>query len=130
MVAALAEGLADKWDSVGIFLGIPYKVIEVCRLEDTLDDRIQELTIAWIGRKYDVEAYGEPTWRGLVEAVAHKAGGFHRRLAAQLADNHPVLPGKYFPLQFLCFIPQFLSFISIEHLRPHKSRNTFLNRST
>ena len=93
-MAALAEGVADKWDSVGIFLGIPYKVIERCRLEDTLDERIQELTSAWIGRKYEVESYGEPSWRKLIEAIGHKAGGYHRRLASKLAADHPVLAGE------------------------------------
>ena len=97
----LLGDLADKWDSVGVFLGIPYKVIEVCKLEETLGGSVHELVAAWIGRKHDVDAYGEPSWRILVEAVAHKAGGYHRRLAARIAYDHPVVAGKsYFILNF------------------------------
>ena len=85
------EGVADKWDSVGIFLGIPYRLIVHCHLKDTLDEKMLELTNAWIGRKYEVETYGEPSWRKLVEAIAHEAGGYDKRFAAELANNHVVL---------------------------------------
>lgn len=101
VMTSLAENLADKWDSVGLFLGIPYKIIERCKQEDTLDDRMLELVTAWINRKYDVDDYEEPSWRSLVEAVAHKAGGYHRRLAAKLASDHPIVVGKVY---FICTI--------------------------
>lgn len=91
MVAELSEGVADRWDSVGIFLGIPYKVIERCRLEDTVEEKMMTLVSSWVGRKYDVEKFGQPSWRKLVEAVAHKSGGYHKRQATSLANNHPVI---------------------------------------
>jgi len=98
-VAAALADCPDKWDAVGLFLGIPFKVIEWCRLEDTLEERIREVVNAWLGRKYEVEHFGEPSWRKLVEAIAHKAGGYHKRLALKLAKDHPVFIGGSFQLE-------------------------------
>ena len=58
-----------------------------------------ELVNAWIGRKYEMEIFGEPSWRKLVEAIAHKAGGCHKRQALKLADDHPVFNGVPFQIE-------------------------------
>ena len=91
VAAALMEGVADRWDSVGIFLGIPYLVIEGCREEHTMEERMRAMVEAWVNRRYDVEKFGQPSWRKLVEAVAHKSGGSHIRQAEMLARNHPTI---------------------------------------
>ena len=94
VLAALADGIPGKWDSIGIYLGLPYKVIERCRLEDTLDEKIRSMVIAWVRGKYDVEKFGQPSWRKLVEAIAHKSGGYNKRLATNLAPKHPVMSSE------------------------------------
>lgn len=90
VVAALLNGVATNWVSVGLFLGIPYKLIEIFKLEDSLEESITKMVDAWLSRKYDVEVFGEPTWRKLAEAVASRSGGCHLRLAAEIARDHPL----------------------------------------
>lgn len=90
VIAALLNGVATNWVSIGLFLGIPYKLIEIFKLEDELKDKITKMVGAWLARKYDVEVFGEPTWRKVVEAVASRSGGCHHRLAAEIARDHPL----------------------------------------
>ncbi len=90
MVAYLLDGVASNWFSVGLFLGIPYKLLEIYKLEDSLEESIGMMVDAWLAGKQDVEAFGKPSWRKLVEAVASRSGGGHRRLAAEIAKAHPL----------------------------------------
>ena len=41
-----------------------------------------------------VERFGRPTWRRVVEAVEDKVGGKNPALAENIAGKHPV-PGKH-----------------------------------
>ena len=43
----------------------------------------------WLDRKYNVAKFGEPSWKTLVEAVAHKLGGYNNRVAGDIAKRHP-----------------------------------------
>ena len=85
------KGVADKWISIGLFLGVQYKDIKYFDDdEERLEDRITKMVEAWLGRKYDVEVYGEPSWRKLTEAIAARSGGDHLHLATTAAEEHPV----------------------------------------
>ena len=42
----------------------------------------------WLQREYDVEQYGPPSWRALVEAVADSAGGNDTDLAESIAEKY------------------------------------------
>lgn len=88
-IVALLDPVATHWDSIGIFLGIPYEDIQRWRLEHSIVDRLTRMVEGWLERKHDVEEFGEPTWRLLVEAVATMSGGNNQRLAAKIAKKHP-----------------------------------------
>ena len=45
--------------------------------------------LLWLKKKYNVEKFGPPTWRMLVEAVNKKTGGNNQELAKQIALSHP-----------------------------------------
>lgn len=90
VVAVILNGVASSWTAIGLFLGIPYKCIEIFKLEDTLDDQVSQMVGVWLGRKYECEVFGEPTWRKLAEAVAARSGGCHQRLASEIARDHPL----------------------------------------
>ena len=90
VVAYLMDGVAIHWESIGLFLGIPYKYIELFKLEDSLEDSVAKMVEAWLARKHDVGTFGEPTWRKLVEAVASRSGGGNQRLAANICKDHPL----------------------------------------
>lgn len=79
-----------RWFAVGLFLGIPYESMVLFRQCDNTKDSITKLVSAWIDRKYDVEACGEPSWRKLAEAVASRSGGEDCYLAENIIlREHP-----------------------------------------
>lgn len=92
--------VATCWASIGLFLGIPYKFIEVCKLEDSLEQSISTMVETWLRRKHDTTAFGEPTYRRLAEAVASRSGGGNLRLAEMIAKDHPLCYGGIFVLDF------------------------------
>ena len=53
--------------------------------EQALNDTLE----LWLQQKYNVERFGPPTWRMLVEAVDRKAGGNNHDLAKEIASDHP-----------------------------------------
>ena len=55
--------------------------------EQALNDVL--LRILWLKKEYNVERFGPPTWRMLVEAINKKTGGNNQELAKQIALNHP-----------------------------------------
>ena len=42
----------------------------------------------WLRRNYDVELFGEPTWRTVMKMVAHSAAGNNCALALNIAGRH------------------------------------------
>ena len=50
---------------------------------------LHDMLLLWLEKKYNVERFGPPTWRMLVEAVNEESGGDNQELAKQIALNHP-----------------------------------------
>ena len=50
---------------------------------------LNDVLLLWLAKQYNVEKFGPPTWRMLVEAVNKKSGGDNHELAKQIALNHP-----------------------------------------
>ena len=50
---------------------------------------LNEVLLLWLKKEYNVERFGPPTWRMLVEAVNKRSGGNNYELAKQIALNHP-----------------------------------------
>ena len=57
--------------------------------ESDHEQALNEVLLLWLKKEYDVERFGPPTWRMLVEAVNKKSGGNNYELAKQIALNHP-----------------------------------------
>ena len=49
---------------------------------------MSEVLKNWLRRNYNVERFGEPTWRAVVEVVAHSAAGDNCALALSIARKH------------------------------------------
>ena len=47
------------------------------------------MLLLWLNQKYNIERYGRPTWRMLVEAVDMKISGDNYELAERIASKHP-----------------------------------------
>ena len=52
------------------------------------DRALNDVLLLWLKKEYNVESFGPPTWRMLVEAVNKKSGGNNYELAKQIAQNH------------------------------------------
>ena len=50
---------------------------------------LNNVLLLWLKKKYNVERFGLPTWRMLVEAIDSKSGGDNQELAKQIALSHP-----------------------------------------
>ena len=76
-----------------------YNIGSCLRLKASLLDKIEnetkDLTTSlrkvisnWLRKNYNVKRFGEPTWKGLVEAVAASNGGNNIALAQRIAADH------------------------------------------
>lgn len=66
------------------------KAIREAQLKQSDDeDALNDVLLLWLHQKYNVERFGPPTWRMLVEAVDKKSGGNNHELAKKIASDHP-----------------------------------------
>ena len=49
---------------------------------------MDEVITEWLKRNYDVNRFGPPTWKALIDAVEHRAGGNNRAEAEEIASRH------------------------------------------
>ena len=63
-------------------------ILEVYPNESDAEQALYDILELWLQQKYNVERFGPPTWRMLVEAVDRKAGGNNHELAKKIASDH------------------------------------------
>ena len=75
---------------IGTRLKLMPSVLDVIRKEklDHAESLERVIDNGLIKKNYDTEKFGLPSWRALVEAVAHPLGGDHKALATQIARRH------------------------------------------
>lgn len=94
---ALADILIDThsvsavWKNVFIILRVnPHELDAIERVHWRYPSKaLEEATNTWLAKAYDVGKYGPPSWKKLVEAISHEAGGDNPRLAREIAKKHP-----------------------------------------
>ena len=59
------------------------------KYESDHERALNDVLLLWLKKEYDVESFGPPTWRMLVEAVNKRTGGNNYEMAKQIALNHP-----------------------------------------
>ena len=65
------------------------KVREAYSSESDDESALTDVLLLWLHQKYNVERFGQPTWKMLVEAVNKKTGGNDHDLAKKIASHHP-----------------------------------------
>ena len=74
---------------IGTQLKLKASTIKLIRAESLNHTEATERIITeWLRRNYNVERFGPPMWKALVEAVAHPGGGNHVALAMEIASRH------------------------------------------
>ena len=84
--------LSSHYYNIGLYLGLSAESLKRIQEESihNSDLALEKVLNDWLGRKYDVEMHGCPTWRRLVEAVNSPDGGNHPALAKEIASCHQV----------------------------------------
>ena len=82
--------VATKWKTIGAALRLKSDVLENIDARCSGDPCacLSEIVTEWLKRNYNVEKFGEPTWKRLVEVVIHPAGGANSVLARDIARRH------------------------------------------
>ena len=68
--------VADKWRKIGLALRLDPDLLNRIRGNHTdVEDCLEDVLTKWLKKAYDVTRFGAPSWKLLVEAVAHRPGG-------------------------------------------------------
>ena len=83
--------MARNWRGIGLALRLSPDLlnrIEADYSRADVDYCLEGILAEWLKRTYDTTRFGLPSWKQLVAAVAHPAGGSDRALAEQIAERH------------------------------------------
>ena len=79
-----------EWKGIGTALRLNPDLLMVieakCRGNPTAC--LTSVITNWLKGSHNVKRFGRPTWRQLVEAVGHPAGGANKGLARKIAEKH------------------------------------------
>ena len=79
--------MAGRWKAIGIALRLKYGELDGIN-SGRPDECLSDVIANWLKRNYNVDRFGPPTWRKLVEIVADPAGGNNKALADEIARKH------------------------------------------
>ena len=79
--------VAHKWKKIGRALRLDPNLLERIRQKNHVDadDYLSDVLTEWLKKAYNVARFGDPSWKLLVEAMAHPAGGNDCALAEKIA---------------------------------------------
>ena len=81
--------VACRWRKIGLALRLDPDLLNRIRGNHTdVEDCLEDVVTNWLKKAYDVTRFGAPSWKLLVEAVAHQAGGNDRALAERIAGKY------------------------------------------
>ena len=82
--------MAHKWRKIGLALRLDPSLLERIRQKSyvDVDDYLSDVLTEWLKKAYNTTRFGDPSWKLLVEAVAHPAGGNDRALAEKIAMKY------------------------------------------
>ena len=82
--------VSAQWKSIGIALRLNPNILDRIQADNSRDPSacLTSMVAHWLERNYNVERFGEPTWKILVNAVANPAGGANMALARDMARRH------------------------------------------
>ena len=81
--------VAAVWEDVGLALKLKPHVLSTIK-KDHMDAKacLRNVLMEWLKKGYNTTRFGVPSWKLLVAAVAHPAGGNNRALAEQIAKKY------------------------------------------
>ena len=83
--------VVEAWNAIGLGLRLHPGIIDGIDHDYSSSsswEHMKAVVLAWLMREYNVERFGEPTWRILVHVVAHPAAGNNPAHALKIAREH------------------------------------------
>ena len=89
MVSEL-DDVAHMWKSLGGALRLRPPVLDRIEKERPNDVKscLSEMAREWLNQSYNTQRFGVPSWKMLVDAVAHRSGGNNQALARHIASKY------------------------------------------
>ena len=89
--------VAARWESFGRALHIPPAKLSTIKAEpgSTPESCLSNTLSEFLKKNYEWEEYGDPSWRLIVTAIAHRAGGNDEALALRIANDHLTTSGEF-----------------------------------
>ena len=89
---------AGKWKAIGRGLRLTPGQLDTIKAAHPGDptECLSAALTDWLRKSYDSRRHGEPSWKKLVEVVAHPAAGNNVELAHRIAAKYNV---KFMPIQ-------------------------------
>ena len=83
--------VAESWGRIALALRLLPSIKSLIAKKHHNDPKDCLLAVVeeWLKGLHDVQKYGHPSWRVLVQALAHPAGGANPALACSIAAKHP-----------------------------------------
>ena len=79
------EAVAHRWYDIGLALGLRSSALNGIKSRGQDEhELLRNMIIEWLKMSYNVERFGPPTWRKIVEAVKANSGGRNPSLADNL----------------------------------------------
>ena len=92
-IIATVVQIRTRYKAFGMMLGLSCTELEAIEMSITpfnVGEALRRVILTWLRQEYDVKKFGHPTWRRIVEAMDHEAGGNNHALAKAVATDHPV----------------------------------------
>ena len=82
------ESVATEWMPIGGGLGVKHSKMKSIKEDHHAQTKscLRETIATWLVKAYNVERFGEPTWKKLVSVVA--TAGSNPALAKRIASEH------------------------------------------
>ena len=82
--------VAHKWKRIGLALRLSLNLLDKIQCENHGDTEncLRDVLTQWLKKAYNTSVFGDPSWKLLVGAVAHRAGGNDCALADKIAKKY------------------------------------------
>ena len=107
--------IAHKWKYFGGALRIAAHLLDQIEEESAanVEKCLKRVLTLLLKQNYDFTKYGCPTWKKIIEAIFHRAGGSNPALAMKIAKNHLKVTGKCSYAIVLTFFIQALTTVQL-----------------
>jgi hypothetical protein len=91
-VVSELDDVAHVWKSLGGALRLRQPDLDRIKVDHQQDSSscLEKMVTMWLNQSYNTERFGLPSWKMLVEAVAHRNGGNNNALAIHIATKYNV----------------------------------------